>query len=136
MCYNIGNGGDTLNQRIKKVRMKVDLTQNAFGEVLGISRAAVQKLESGENNPSEQTIRAICEKFGVNRQWLETGDESIQPYEREPDLETEVRSLLKNEPPVKQAVMISLASMPDEWWDAWAQKLYEEVEKHQKKKGG
>ena len=136
MCYNIGNGGDTLNQRIKKVRMKVDLTQNAFGEALGISRAAVQKLESGENNPSEQTIRAICEKFGVNRQWLETGDESIQPYEREPDLETEVRSLLKNEPPVKQAVMISLASMPDEWWDAWAQKLYEEVEKHQKKKGG
>ena len=124
-----------MNQRIKKVRMKVDLTQSAFGEALGISRAAVQKLESGENNPSEQTIRAICEKFGVNRQWLETGDESIQPYEREPDLETEVRSLLKNEPPVKQAVMISLASMPDEWWDAWAQKLHEEIEK-QKKKGG
>ena len=124
-----------MNQRIKKVRMKVDLTQNAFGEALGISRAAVQKLESGENNPSEQTIRAICEKFGVNRRWLETGDESIQPYEREPDLETEVRSLLKNEPPVKQAVMISLASMPDEWWDAWAQKLHEEIEK-QKKKGG
>ena len=124
-----------MNQRIKKVRMKVDLTQNAFGEALGISRAAVQKLESGENNPSEQTIRAICEKFGVNRQWLETGDESIQPYEREPDLETEGRSLLKNEPPVKQAVMISLASMPDEWWDAWAQKLHEEIEK-QKKKGG
>ena len=124
-----------MNQRIKKVRMKVDLTQNAFGEALGISRAAVQKLESGENNPSEQTIRAICEKFGVNRQWLETGDESIQPYEREPDLETEVRSLLKNEPPVKQAVMISLAAMPDEWWDAWAQKLNEEIEK-QKKKGG
>ena len=124
-----------MNQRIKKVRMKVDLTQNAFGEALGISRAAVQKLESGENPPSEQTIRAICEKFGVNRQWLETGDESIQPYEREPDLETEVRSLLKNEPPVKQAVMFSLAAMPDEWWDAWAQKLHEEIEK-QKKKGG
>ena len=124
-----------MDQRIKKVRMKVDLTQSAFGEALGISRAAVQKLESGENNPSEQTIRAICEKFGVNRQWLETGDESIQPYEREPDLETEVRSLLKNEPPVKQAVMISLAAMPDEWWDAWAQKLHEEIEK-QKKKGG
>ena len=124
-----------MNQRIKKVRMKVDLTQNAFGEALGISRAAVQKIESGENNPSEQTIRAICEKFGVNRKWLETGDERIQPYEREPDLETEVRSLLKHEPPVKQAVMISLASMPDEWWDAWAQKLHEEIEK-QKKKGG
>ena len=115
--------------------MKAELTQPAFGEGLGISTAAVQKLAAGENNPSEQAVRAIWEKFGVNRQWLETGDESIQPYEREPDLETEVRSLLKNEPPVKQAVMISLASMPDEWWDAWAQKLHEEIEK-QKKKGG
>ena len=135
-----------MEERIQKVRTDANLTQSEFGNRLGISKSAVQKLEyggnpseqtleSGENNPSEQTIRAICEKFGVNRQWLETGDESIQPYEREPDLETEVRSLLKNEPPVKQAVMISLASMPDEWWDAWAQKLHEEIEK-QKKKGG
>lgn len=123
-----------MEKRIQKVRTDANLTQPEFGNRLGISKSAVQKLEYG-GKPSEQTIRAICEKFGVNRQWLETGDESIQPYEREPDLETEVRSLLKNEPPVKQAVMISLASMPDEWWDAWAQKLHEEIEK-QKKKGG
>ena len=123
-----------MEERIQKVRTDANLTQSEFGNRLGISKSAVQKLEYG-GNPSEQIIRAICEKFGVNRQWLETGDESIQPYEREPDLETEVRSLLKNEPPVKQAVMISLASMPDEWWDAWAQKLHEEIEK-QKKKGG
>ena len=123
-----------MEERIQKVRTDANLTQSEFGNRLGISKSAVQKLEYG-GNPSEQTIRAICEKFGVNRQWLETGDESIQPYEREPDLETEVRSLLKNEPPVKQAVMIRLASMPDEWWDAWAQKLHEEIEK-QKKKGG
>lgn len=124
-----------MNLRIKWVRDDKHMTLTEFSGRIGISVSGLRKLESGENNPSEQTIRAICEKFGVNRQWLETGDESIQPYEREPDLETEVRSLLKNEPTVKQAVMISLASMPDEWWDAWAEKLYEEVEK-QKKKGG
>ncbi len=124
-----------MNLRIKWVRDDKRMTLTEFSGRIGISVSGLRKLESGENNPSEQTIRAICEKFGVNRQWLETGDESIQPYEREPDLETEVRSLLKNEPPVKQAVMISLASMPDEWWDAWAQKLHEEIEK-QKKKGG
>ena len=123
-----------MEERTQKVRTDANLTQSEFGNRLGISKSAVQKLGYG-GNPSEQASRAICEKFGVNRQWLETGDESIQPYEREPDLETEVRSLLKNEPPVKQAVMISLASMPDEWWDAWAQKLHEEIEK-QKKKGG
>lgn len=124
-----------METRIQKVRTDANLTQSEFGNRLGISKSAVQKLEYG-GNPSEQTIRAICEKFGVNRQWLETGNESIQPYERELDLETEVCMLLKNESPVKQAVMISLASMPDEWWDAWADKLYEMVEKHKKKKGG
>ena len=124
-----------MNLRIKWVRDDKRMTLTEFSGRIGISVSGLRKLESGENNPSEQTLRAICEKFGVNRQWLETGDESIQPYAREPDLETEVRSLLKNAPPVKQAVMISLASMPDEWWDAWAQKLHEEIEK-QKKKGG
>ena len=124
-----------MEERIQKVRTDANLTQSEFGNRLGISKSAVQKLEYG-GNPSEQTIRAICEKFGVNRQWLETGNESIHPYERELDLETEVCMLLKNESPVKQAVMISLASMPDEWWDAWADKLYEMVEKHKKKKGG
>ena len=31
-------------------------------------------LESGRNAPSEQTIKLICFEFGINENWLRTGE--------------------------------------------------------------
>jgi DNA-binding transcriptional regulator YiaG len=39
-------------QEIKELRARLELSQTAFGEKLGITRDAVAKLESGENNMS------------------------------------------------------------------------------------
>ena len=66
-----------MKDRIKRVRKHAQMTQFAFGEKIGISRTGLQKLEAGENNPSEQTIRAICREFGIRRQWLEEGIEPM-----------------------------------------------------------
>lgn len=44
-----------------------------FGERIGITKASVSRIESGENNPSEQTIILICKEFGINKEWLLTG---------------------------------------------------------------
>lgn len=63
-----------MNTRIKKVLVDSKYTQVKFADKIGISRTGLQKLISGENNPSEQTIRAICSEFGISRRWLETGE--------------------------------------------------------------
>ena len=62
-----------MNRRIYEVRQSASLSMRAFGERIGISAPSVARLESGENNPSEQTIRAICSEFDVNREWLVDG---------------------------------------------------------------
>lgn len=62
-----------MNTRICEVRKSVSLSMRAFGEKIGISGQSVARLESGENNPSEQTIRAICSEFNINRDWLVDG---------------------------------------------------------------
>lgn len=62
-----------MNTRIYEVRKSVSLSMRAFGEKIGISGQSVARLESGENNPSEQTIRAICSEFNINRDWLVDG---------------------------------------------------------------
>lgn len=62
-----------MKERIKAVQQHTKMTQTAFADKIGISRTALQKLQSGENNPSEQTIRAICREFSIRRQWLEEG---------------------------------------------------------------
>lgn len=59
-----------MKNRIKKIRTDKGYSQQAFADELKISRSAVCKLESGENNPSEQTVELLCKNFKVNREWL------------------------------------------------------------------
>lgn len=63
-----------MNNRIKEIRKAKKLSQEAFGEKLGITKSSVSLLESGKNNPSEQTIMLICKEFGINEVWLRTGE--------------------------------------------------------------
>ena len=61
-----------MNERIKQVRLSAKLSQTEFAEKILVSRSAVCKMESGENSPSEQTVKLICQEFNVNGDWLRT----------------------------------------------------------------
>jgi transcriptional regulator with XRE-family HTH domain len=67
-----------MNNRIREIRQHNNLSMKAFGDRLGISSAAVSKIETGINAPSEQTIRAICSEFSINRDWLVDGIGEMQ----------------------------------------------------------
>lgn len=67
-----------MKDRIKKIRNENKLSMEKFGERIGITRSSVCKLESGENNPSEQTIKLICREFKVRYQWLTEGIEPMK----------------------------------------------------------
>ncbi len=66
-----------MNTRIKALRKSEGLTLEKFGERIGISNSACSALETGKNNPSEQTIRAICREFRVREEWLRSGEGSM-----------------------------------------------------------
>lgn len=63
-----------MNERIKQLRKDLKLTQEAFASKIGITKSSICLLESGKNNPSDQTVMLICQTFGVRREWLEQGD--------------------------------------------------------------
>lgn len=65
-----------MNSRIKKVRIENGLNQEEFGNRICIKKASVSRLESGENNPSDRTVKLICQEFNVNENWLRTGEGS------------------------------------------------------------
>lgn len=67
-----------MNERIKELRKELGLSQESFGERLKITKASVSRIESGINNPSDQTIKLICSEFHVNENWLRTGDGGIE----------------------------------------------------------
>ena len=62
-----------MNERIKELRKTLGISQEKFGARIKISGASVSKIESGENNPSEQTLSLIVAEFDVSEDWLRNG---------------------------------------------------------------
>lgn len=62
-----------MNERLKLLRKTLGLSQQAFGEKIGITKTSISRLEKDERNPSEQTIKSICREFNVNYAWLMEG---------------------------------------------------------------
>lgn len=63
-----------MNERIKKLRKALGLTQEKFAERLGIKRNTVATYEIGRNEPIDAVISLICREYGVNEVWLRTGE--------------------------------------------------------------
>ena len=64
-----------MNERIKKLRQEVGLSQEEFGRRIGLlSKASVSKIEKGTNGTTEQTLRSICRVYGASYLWLTTGE--------------------------------------------------------------
>ena len=61
-----------MKERIRAVRGKK--TQLEFAKSLNVSLGSVQAWEYGLNNPSAAMRRFICETYGINKTWLETGE--------------------------------------------------------------
>lgn len=61
-----------MNERIKKVRKALDLTQQEFADRIGMKRNSIALIEKGRNT-SDQTIFAICREFNVREEWLRNG---------------------------------------------------------------
>lgn len=62
-----------MKDRIRQIRTDNKLSMEEFSRRIGVTRSSISKIESGENNPSEQTIILICREFGINEEWLRTG---------------------------------------------------------------
>lgn len=62
-----------MKDRIKKIRTSVGLTQQQFGEKLGLKRNTIATYETGRGEPQSSTIVSICREFGINKDWLENG---------------------------------------------------------------
>lgn len=63
-----------MNERLKKIRKTLGLTQQEFADVLKISRGNIAAYEVNKNNPSDAVITLICREFDVNENWLRTGE--------------------------------------------------------------
>lgn len=85
-------------ERIKKLRKHLDLTQQKFGERLGIKGNTVAQYELGRNEPIDAVLSLMCREFGVNEEWLRTGEgEMFEELTEQQKLMKYTARLLKNQ---------------------------------------
>ena len=63
-----------MHDRFKQLRKSLGCTQRLFAEQLGLKQNSIAQIEMGLRNPSNSVINNICKTFGVNEQWLRTGE--------------------------------------------------------------
>ena len=128
----------TVKDRIGLVRKKINLPQREFAERLNLTRNFVSLLENGDRVPSDRTIMDICREFDVNEHWLRTGEgQMFNELTREEELTRFFAKTLRNpESKTMRALIYTLAQLPDEALDAWADFAIQFYETLQKEKSG
>ena len=78
-----------LHERIKTVRKNLTpkVSQTAFAEMLGTTRAAIAPYERGIVIPSDTFIQLLCTKFNIDEHWLRTGEGEM--YKNDLDAQVE-----------------------------------------------
>lgn len=64
----------SIGERILAIRKEKKLSQEVFGEKLGVTGAAVSRVEKGERGASEQMKKSICREFSVSYMFLVDGE--------------------------------------------------------------
>lgn len=63
-----------MNERIRELRKCLNLTMEAFGERIGVSKSTISNIENGNREATEHMIKSICREFGADYMWLTTGE--------------------------------------------------------------
>lgn len=120
ILYNVNmkRGELILNERLKKLRKTLDLTQQAFADKLGVKRNTVGQWEIGRNEPSDAIIFSICREFDVNKEWLCTGEgEMFVIRSDEEEIAAFLGDVLSEEGETyKKQLILALANLSDEGW--------------------
>ncbi len=67
-----------MNERIKKLRKSLDLTQQEFAKRIGTTANVLTNYETGRRNPSSSVINNICKTFHVREEWLRDGEGDME----------------------------------------------------------
>lgn len=64
---------NSVNGRIKQLRLKHGLSQALFGNAIGLSKSGISNIENGRRTVSDRHIMLIAAAFNVNVGWLKYG---------------------------------------------------------------
>jgi len=111
----------TINERIRYLRKEeLKITLDAFGKKVGVTKAAVSDIERGRNNVTDQMFNSICREFGVNGEWLRTGEgKPFVEVTRAEQIQQMVDDIMRDHPEAfRRRFVTALAGLDEKGWIA------------------
>lgn len=107
-----------MNERLKKLRKTLDMTQQEFADKIGIKRNSLANYETGRNTPIDAIVVSICREFNVNEEWLRTGKgEMFIQLSRNEEIAEFVGQLMSDEDDsFKKRLISGLAALDENGW--------------------
>ena len=105
-----------MKERFKAVRKELGLTQIEVAAAMGYSsNGAIKNIEQGVVTPKPEFINAFCEKYGINKEWLLTGEGDM--FTHDPETPESITEKLANElhlSGVARTILYTYVSQPAE----------------------
>lgn len=113
-----------MNNRIRKLRKTLGLSQAEFGEKIGVKQTTVAGYETGGRTPLDVVVSLICREFNVSERWLRTGEgDMFVSVSKKQEIEAFARRIMSETPDdFRLRFFAALAELNEEHW-----KLIEEI---------
>lgn len=107
-----------MNDRIKELRKAMNLSQEKFGELLGITKSGVSDIESGRRKVTDQHVIMLANN-GASEEWLRTGKGSMfVPKSKDEEIAEMLADIQKSgEDSFRHRLISALARLDDDGWD-------------------
>ena len=109
-----------MNERIRELRLALGLNQSEFGARIGLRQTSIANYEKGLRQPLDAVITSICREFGVNEEWLRTGEgPQFVEITRAEQIQQMVDDIMRDHPEAfRRRFVTALAGLDDHGWIA------------------
>ena len=127
--YYVLRKGDKMKNRIRELRKDLGLSQDKFGDMVGVTRSHIASMENGKALASKRVIDDIAEACKVNPEWIEfgTGPKDKTPTQQE-ELAYLMGACLADGDAFKTKIIKAMLTLEDEDWK-FIERLIEKMTK-------
>lgn len=116
-------------ERIKEIRKENNLTQEEFGNRLGVGKYAITNIELGRVEPKTSLIKLIASEFDLNEEWILTGYGEKHPeHTTDQLLARKIGQTIGSEDEFRKNLILTLLELENDDWEV-IKKIYNEMQK-------
>ena len=113
---------NNLSDRLQEIRRTFNITQRQFAKRVGVTSQLISMMETGKAQISHLTAKAIESEFGVNHEWIMTGQGEMMVKRpnasRSPIITDELAAVLCYYPNIAKALNSFASKMTLSDWEA------------------